>query len=619
MKVSLNFLVGCLSLSISLPSQVVLGQSDVVRNGGFESISVSQTDYGRVYSFNDWFTSRDATLSQTPGLHYAGDYSILLPDPHRVVAGSVYGFYLNPTPISLWQDLEVVPERHYRLSYVAAAGIPFLHSPDVADGTGVLNVFLDETTASRIELTNGWNWQPFQVEFKAQTNLLRLRFENDVPGDAVIGLDNVTLTSLDQPPVVRVAQSVREVEKGGTAVLVAAAEGAVSGYQWYFGSEPLAGATNAVLALSDLQVAQSGDYYAEVTNPSGSTRSEPVHLAVFDPALMPRIVAGPDLLNTLTAMRVGRTWDPLTRSDRPSVKIVAGYSGGLRVWAQGEPPLSYEWLRTELPSIPADTNAVAKVIAGQTESILLLTPFRGEKDAGTYQVVVKNPYGTARAEFPFIIVVPSLGEWLHGSFWFGPVEGTGPIVDTDGLTPLGDGYQVQCYVGLDPENLLPIGSPIPLGTGPGAGTFNPVLIDVPDISSGEIAYVQAKAWESAKGRCYEEARDNHGKFGCSSIMTVTVGGLLDQTHPKLNTWSGFSLQAPLPQTTAAKFGTGRLRPDGTAEWALGSEAGLFLLERKTASYPWVPILVLTNHSGATVFRDPLKPSGPTLYRARRFE
>ncbi len=52
-------------------------------------------------------------------------------------------------------------------------------------------------------------------------------------------------------------------------------------YQWYFKTNAIPGATNLVLTLPNLQAAQSGSYTVAVSNPAGTTWSNPALLSVL--------------------------------------------------------------------------------------------------------------------------------------------------------------------------------------------------------------------------------------------------------------------------------------------------------------------------------------------------
>ena len=57
-------------------------------------------------------------------------------------------------------------------------------------------------------------------------------------------------------------------------------------YQWLFDGAPLAGATNAVLRLTNAEPAQAGTYQAIVYNAAGSTTSAEARLVTVAPALI---------------------------------------------------------------------------------------------------------------------------------------------------------------------------------------------------------------------------------------------------------------------------------------------------------------------------------------------
>jgi hypothetical protein len=70
---------------------------------------------------------------------------------------------------------------------------------------------------------------------------------------------------------------------GHAATFVVSASGTPPpSYQWYFNTKTLlVGATNASLALTNLQAASAGEYSVTVSNPGGSANST-AHLTVLD-------------------------------------------------------------------------------------------------------------------------------------------------------------------------------------------------------------------------------------------------------------------------------------------------------------------------------------------------
>ncbi len=137
------------------------------------------------------------------------------------------------------------------------------------------------------------------------------------------------------------------VEAAGTAPLA---------YQWFFnGTNALAGATNAVLELTNLQAGQSGAYNVVVSNLGGTVASPPAVLTVMAP---PSLVTMPS--NCIT------------------------YPGGsveFAAAAAGAPPLGYQWFFNITNALSGATNAVLDLAGVQSAQL------------GVYLVVVTNPFG----------------------------------------------------------------------------------------------------------------------------------------------------------------------------------------------------------------------------------
>ena len=89
-----------------------------------------------------------------------------------------------------------------------------------------------------------------------------------------------TLTVLAPPQIL--SQPVSQIGYWGLAVSfqVNAIGTLPLSYQWYFDSFPITWATNATLALPDLDLDSGGQYVVEVTNPYGSAISETANLTV---------------------------------------------------------------------------------------------------------------------------------------------------------------------------------------------------------------------------------------------------------------------------------------------------------------------------------------------------
>ena len=90
-----------------------------------------------------------------------------------------------------------------------------------------------------------------------------------------------TLRVVERPPAVK-RQPVSKTAKAGrsTVFTVTCSSHLPITYQWYFNSQPIAGATKKSLTLKNLTVANMGTYHVVASNVIGSTQSESVMLTV---------------------------------------------------------------------------------------------------------------------------------------------------------------------------------------------------------------------------------------------------------------------------------------------------------------------------------------------------
>jgi hypothetical protein len=136
-------------------------------------------------------------------------------------------------------------------------------------------------------------------------------------------------------------------------------------YRWQHNGTDLFTATNAVLLISNVQVANSGSYRVWVTNAAGLICSYPASLSVFNPPV-------------ITAHPLG-------------MSVAVGGNAMLQVAAAGTAPLGYQWYFND-STLPAATS-----------TSLTLTGV-GPEDAGTYRVVVTNSVGMTMS-YPAILKV----------------------------------------------------------------------------------------------------------------------------------------------------------------------------------------------------------------------
>ncbi|MEI7938830.1 MAG: immunoglobulin domain-containing protein, partial [Verrucomicrobiota bacterium] len=152
------------------------------------------------------------------------------------------------------------------------------------------------------------------------------------------------------------SQPASQITNAGNSVSfsVAAVGTGPLNYQWRKEGGPLAGATALSLILTNLQLADIGNYDIVVTNVFGNVTSAVAVLTVRDPFI---------------------TVQPASQLKNP------GDSASFNVTAAGTAPLSYQWRKEGGP------------LAGATASSLILTNLQ-LADAGNYDVVVSHVFGS---------------------------------------------------------------------------------------------------------------------------------------------------------------------------------------------------------------------------------
>jgi len=200
------------------------------------------------------------------------------------------------------------------------------------------------------------------------------------------------------PPVITNQPASQSVAVGGTASFSVAVEGSSPLYaQWLFNGTNIVGATNFVLALTDVQLDQSGDYTVVITNIFGSAASSNAALTVLAP---PVITSQP------------------TNQNAPLGSVVT-----ISAVAVGTPPLAYQWTfnTTNLPGATNTTLTLANIQLNQ---------------GGNYALLVTNAYGSVVSSNavlyvygipPFITAQPS-GQTVA-------VGGTATFIVVAGGTP----------------------------------------------------------------------------------------------------------------------------------------------------------------------------------------
>jgi sugar lactone lactonase YvrE len=194
----------------------------------------------------------------------------------------------------------------------------------------------------------------------------------NVVGIAAGAVHNLALFNDGSPFLVR-RPAAQTAYSGATVSFSVTAVGAAPpGYQWQGpNNQILAGATNATLTLTDVQLADAGNYSVIVSNANGTITTPPVSLTVL-------------------------TSPPLLLAQSASQTVPVNTKVVFSVLAVGSLPLSYQWQF-------GGTN-----IDGATNASFTLTNAQ-LADRGAFAVTVSNALGTASSSNAVLNVVDLVG------------------------------------------------------------------------------------------------------------------------------------------------------------------------------------------------------------------
>ena len=179
---------------------------------------------------------------------------------------------------------------------------------------------------------------------------------------------SVVSLTVNVPPVISDQPQSTAVVLGDNATFTVAATGLpVPRYQWRFNGVNLTGATNTVYTRTNAQTSHAGSYTVAVTNVAGAITSAVATLTVNVPAS----------IATQPVSQIG----------------TQGLATAFSVVASGTAPFGYQWKFNGLD------------LAGATNSTLSLTSLKFLQ-AGTYNVQVSNPWGSALSVPAFLTVLP---------------------------------------------------------------------------------------------------------------------------------------------------------------------------------------------------------------------
>lgn len=477
----------------------------------------------------------------------------------------------------VWQDFATVPGQNHaiRFACTGAAGPIRVTWDDREIGAATLPA--DETWF--------WHWPEFTA-FASNTTS-RIKFQNLGGMFANMHMDAFSVVPLTAPPQIITQPSSASVVAGGTAAFIVGVSGSSPlTYEWHHNDSFLTVLTNSLLLLESVTTDQAGTYQVIVSNPYGAKTSAPVTLVVEAPSK-------PVIL-----------WQPYGDT------VGVGGCYNFSVVAAGTQPLDYQWFKD------------GSELTAATNRNLTFVPV-DFTNAGIYAVRVQNNAGIAWSLGAKLVVTNAIAGGGQISFRnrFSSLYGTNvdaPIFDIDGATGLnGSNFLAQLYGGPSLELLRPAGQPSAFKGGFSAGYFFYQIVTLPAVPPGSGAVVQVRAWDARKGSSYEEARAMGGKFGKSTLLTLTTGD--DWTGPAdLDGLQSFSLQAGMPQFASGQIAFVERQPGNIVVWSHRGEPGYrYLIERSIHGFEWRPYLVITNVTSTATFTDSAEGgSSVVFYRSR---
>lgn len=493
---------------------------------------------------------------------------------HHFESGGADGLHwpVVPTGGKLWQDIGTLPGHEYRIRFAYQSG--------GCCGVVGVRVLWDEQllgTAYAQETEGYWHWAEFVV--RASNAVTRVTWTNI---HASLQLDAASVIDLNAPPHITRQPQSRSTLNGGNAVFSVESLGTRPlHYQWRLDGTNLPMANSPILTLLGVNAASAGGYSVVITNPFGAVTSTVAGLVVESPTNA-----------TILVQPYGDT-------------VPAGGYYNFSVVAAGVAPLRYQWRFQGTPIADATNRNL------QFTNVTLA-------NAGTYEVLVQNDFSSVASLAAVLTVTnPASGGGLIDFRNRILSSINAPFYDVDGVTKLaGSNFVAQLYAGTTIEGLRAVNLPAPFRTGSGAGYFASPAVALPHVPGGQDVFAQVRAWETASGASYEEARARGGKFGKSAILTIRVS---DVPTP-LTGLQSVNLQAGLLGFAVGLIEPVDASPDGVVLWSLRGEPGFrYVVERSIRPQDpvWRPFVVLTNLSGGVVFSDaPNTNAQAVLYRSR---
>jgi hypothetical protein len=235
-----------------------------------------------------------------------------------------------------------------------------------------------------------------------------------------LGLDDVSVTSIGPTAPSIITQPTNETAVlSSNATLVVTATGApLPNYYWWRNGSPIAEATNSIYSITNVRVADAGQFTCVVSNASGTATSQ---------------------LATLTVL----TLSPTITQQPSSLFAIAGGFASFSLIATGSPPLTYIWRRN------------SSLIAGATGSAYFINNVQPGDSGTLFSCVVSNAFGKMLSSNALLTVTTNVPASTVVYLRTAAGEPWG-LTDNDSILTLlyGAGWQTLYYETVDPAALF---------------------------------------------------------------------------------------------------------------------------------------------------------------------
>jgi pectate lyase len=235
-------------------------------------------------------------------------------------------------------------------------------------------------------------------------------------GSVTSAVAHLTVNTPVAPSITTQPQDQLNVLPGGTAMFSVTASGSEPlSYQWYYNNSTLlTGATDPMLTIANVQVANTGTYSVVVNNVAGSETSSNAILTVDTSPVAPSFITQP-----------------------ASQLVLVGGTANFSATAAGTAPIAYQWSK----------NGVA--ILGATSNALTLINVQNS-DAGTYNVTASNSVGGATSSNA-VLTVSTAAPIVNSAY---NLVGFGNATTGGGVIPTNDVAYVKAFTPLDLANAI---------------------------------------------------------------------------------------------------------------------------------------------------------------------